>query len=282
MTHADAFDAGWVDAAMARALAKELKVPEGPFLRSLIERAKKLSRPTMSNYRVGAVGLGGSGAIYLGANIELPGSELCHTIHAEQSVVINALSHGETRLAALAISAAPCGSCRQFLKELADADRLAIWLDRDMPFSLGDFLPESFGPQDLGVTGGLLAPQANGLVLQEEPDTAGRAALDAANRSYAPYTRSFAGCAFVLDDGTLCPGSYVENAAFNPSLSPGQTALVRLTMAGRDWRTIRKVVLVETSDGPVDHRRALFQMLASLDLGRVASTILATSKVGEA
>lgn len=282
MTHADAFDAGWIDAAMARALANELKLPEGPFLRSLIDRAKKLSRPTMSNYRVGAVGLGGSGAVYLGANIELPGSELCQTIHAEQSVVINALSHGETRLEALAISAAPCGSCRQFLKELADADRLAIWLARDTPYSLIEFLPESFGPQDLGVTGGLLAPQGNGLVAEVALDVVGLAALDAANRSYAPYTKSFAGCAFVLDDGTLWSGQYVENAAFNPSLSPGQTALAALTMAGRDWRTIREVVLVETPDGPVDHRRALFQLLASLDLGITPSTILVTSKVGEA
>ncbi|MDK1494080.1 cytidine deaminase [Sinorhizobium sp. 7-81] len=282
MVSADAFDAGWVDAATARALAKESKLSEGLFLRSLIERAKKLSRSTMSNYRVGAVVLGGSGAIYLGANIELPGSELCQTIHAEQSVVINALSHGETRLAALAISAAPCGSCRQFLNELADADRLAIWLARDTPYSLVDLLPKSFGPQDLGVTGGLLAPQDNGLVTQGRPDAAGQAALDAANRSYAPYTKSFAGCVFVLDDGTLWPGPYVENAAFNPSLSPGQTALVGLTMAGRDWRTIREVVLVETSDSPVDHRRALDQLLGSLGLGITPATILVTAKVGEA
>ncbi|WP_018240745.1 cytidine deaminase [Ensifer sp. BR816] len=282
MVSADALDAGWIDAAMARALAKESKLTEGQYLRSLIERAKKLSRPTMSNYRVGAVGLGGSGAIYFGANIELPGSELCQTIHAEQSVVINALNHGEARLAALAISAAPCGSCRQFLNELADADRLAIWLARDTPYSLVDFLPEPFGPQDLGVIGGLLAPQDNGLEPQGRPDAAGKAALDAANRSYAPYTKSFAGCVFVLDDGTLWPGSYVENAAFNPSLSPGQTALVGLTMAGRDWRAIREVVLVETSDGPVDHRRAVEQLLGSLGLGITPAVILVTTKVGGA
>lgn len=277
---ADALDAGWADASSARAMAKDSNLREGPFLLSLIERAKKLSRPTMSNYRVGAVGLGGSGAIYLGANIELPGSELCQTIHAEQSIVINALSHGETRLAALAISAAPCGSCRQFLKELVGADTLAIWIARDTPYSLADFLPESFGPQDLGLTGGLLATQDNGLVPQGTPDRAGKAALEAANRSYAPYTKSFAGCVFVLDDGTLWPGSYVENAAFNPSLSPGQTALVGLTMAGRDWRAVREVVLVETLGSPVDHRRAMAQLLGSLGLTITPAIIPITAKVG--
>lgn len=279
----DGLSAGWVEASAAAAMQKTSGLAQGPFLRSLIERAKTLSHPTLSSYRVGAVGLGGSGAIYLGANIEFSASQLCRTIHAEQSVVINAMAHGETRLAALAISAAPCGSCRQFLQELADADGLAIWLARETPYALAEFLPDAFGPHDLGVVGGLLAPQDNRLVPRPSEtglDSAGKAALDAANRSYAPYTKAFAGCALVLGDGSIWTGAYVENAAFNPSLSPSQAALITLIMAGRDWKAIQRVVIAEVAGGPIDHRQDAAQVLASLGVAVAPDSISLATEQG--
>ena len=44
-------------------------------------------------------------------------------IHAEQCLIANALLHGETGIQKLAISAAPCGHCRQFYSELCCAVR---------------------------------------------------------------------------------------------------------------------------------------------------------------
>jgi hypothetical protein len=48
----------------------------------------------------------------------------CGQVHAEQFLVANMMQHGEQRLETLAISAAPCGHCRQFFSELCCAVRL--------------------------------------------------------------------------------------------------------------------------------------------------------------
>ncbi|MEY2927735.1 MAG: cytidine deaminase [Pseudomonadota bacterium] len=271
MADAD-FSGGYADPATAARLQAASGLAQGPFLRSLIDRAKMLAHPVLSGFRVGAVGLGESGAIYLGTNIEFPASQLCQTIHAEQAVVISAVTHGENRLAALAISAAPCGSCRQFLQELADTDNLAIWLARDTPYTLAHFLPDAFGPHDLGVTGGLLAPTGLAFRLRDAPaklDPAVQAALEAANKSYAPYTKAYAGCALVAANGSIHTGSAIENAAFNPSLTANQAAMISLILAGHDWQGITSIVLAQTPDGIINHRQAATQMIASLGLGIV-------------
>jgi cytidine deaminase len=70
--------------------------------------------------------------------------------------------------------------------------------------------------------------------------------LSAAARSYAPYTQNFAGCTIQLSAGRIFTGSYVENAAFNPSLSPLHTAIIRLNMDGLGTsRKITRAILVE-------------------------------------
>jgi cytidine deaminase len=45
--------------------------------------AARAIAPT-SRYRVGAAGLGASGRVYLGANLELPRAPLAQSVHAEQ------------------------------------------------------------------------------------------------------------------------------------------------------------------------------------------------------
>lgn len=70
-----------------------------------------------------AVGLAASGAAYIGVNLEFAGAPLSQSVHAEQFLAANLLLHGERRLRTLAVSAAPCGHCRQFYSELADAVR---------------------------------------------------------------------------------------------------------------------------------------------------------------
>lgn len=68
-----------------------------------------------------AVGLGASGALYVGVNLEFARLPLYNSVHAEQFLLVNALHHGERAIQRLAISAAPCGHCRQFYSELACA-----------------------------------------------------------------------------------------------------------------------------------------------------------------
>ena len=56
-------------------------------------------------------------------------------------------------------------------------------------------------------------------------------ALDAAQQSYAPYTSGFAGCAIETTDGSRYPGRYAENAAYNPSMSPLESAITFMNMS---------------------------------------------------
>jgi cytidine deaminase len=75
------------------------------------------------------------------------------------------------------------------------------------------------------------------------------------NRSYAPYSRCYAGVCITFTNGTTASGSYVENVAFNPSLPPLQGAIIAHLVHGglpdlaADKRahlsTIASVVLVE-------------------------------------
>jgi cytidine deaminase len=247
--------AGW-----ARMLA--VGVPE--LMLRLVGWAACHAGVPISNFRVGAVARGLSGALYAGANLEFPGLPLSCSVHAEQSATTNAWVHGERGLDTLAVSAAPCGYCRQFLYELVTADRLEILLPERPATPLSALLPGAFGPRDLGVAGGLMQPQSHDLVLPL--NAAGEtvaAALAAANASYAPYGKTYAGVALRTADGALYDGRYAESAAFNPSMSPLQAALAHLTLCGRTYADIADAALVESA-GPVGQRDATAGVLAAV------------------
>jgi cytidine deaminase len=209
---------------------------------ALLPQAAALARPPISNFKVGAVARGTSGKIYFGTNVEFAGEALSFTVHAEQSAVVNAWMSGERGIDVVGTSAAPCGYCRQFLNELVTAADLTVVMPGETR-KLAELLPSSFGPRDLGITGGLLQRDDHGLVIEERDATA-TAALAAANMSYAPYSKSYAGVALRTQDGGVVTGAYAENAAFNPSLSPLQAALSQLNLRGGAWSDIAEVVLV--------------------------------------
>ncbi|KAL3681061.1 hypothetical protein R1sor_024017 [Riccia sorocarpa] len=121
------------------------------FLATLVKPTQALARAPISNFNVGAVGLGASGRVFRGVNVEFEGVPLNNSIHAEQFLVANAARNGERRLKFLAVSAAPCGHCRQFLQELRGASDLRVLIadSKAETHSLSHFLPHRFGPQDL-------------------------------------------------------------------------------------------------------------------------------------
>jgi cytidine deaminase len=213
----------------------------------LLPIAKAFSRPMISGYQAGASALGKSGNIYLGVNLEFPGLPLHETVHGEQFLVANARHHGETGILAIAVSAAPCGHCRQFLQEVDGEGKMQIIIPNALPRPLSYFLPEAFGPKDLGLEGNLLSCPNVAFCLKEE-DPLVKYAQTAANASYSPYTSSKSGVAVQMKDGKIYTGSYMENAAFNPSLSPLQSALVVSVTNLRRYEDITKVILVEPSD----------------------------------
>jgi cytidine deaminase len=220
----------------------------------LLPWAESYADVPVSRFMVGAVALGASGAVYAGANLELTGLPLSASVHAEQAAVANAWAHGETRIAALATSAAPCGHCRQFLNELADAAILRILVGgsdfAEPGASLAELLPQAFGPSDLGVSARLLEPADHGLSLDaRSADPLAVEALAAANASYAPYTGGFAGLALRLHDGTTVTGRYAECAAYNPSLPALQAAFSTLALTRRARSEVVEAVLVEADAG---------------------------------
>src|SRR6185369_7517369 len=54
-----------------------------PNMLDRLAEAQSYARPLLTNFRVGAVVRGTSGALYLGANLEFPGVGLNQTVHAE-------------------------------------------------------------------------------------------------------------------------------------------------------------------------------------------------------
>ncbi|MCA9640614.1 MAG: cytidine deaminase [Polyangiaceae bacterium] len=223
----------------------------------------------ISNYRVGVVAevtTAHGTTLYLGANCEFDGGALPFSVHGEQSAIVNAWVNGERGVNSLAISAAPCGYCRQFLNELGCAKQLDLLLANSPKRRLfSDFLPQAFGPSDLGVSAGLLSTPDQPLELEvPSDDPLVRAALAAAQRSYAPYSHDAAGVALMTKDDHVVAAPYAENAAYNPSMSPMCAARTALEMNRPvdASRAIRRAVLVE-SEARASQRRFAESILAT-------------------
>lgn len=297
-----------IEAAEVQRLCKEAGLSEMQYLITLVKPTQLLARAPISRFCVGAVGLGASGRIFKGVNLEFEGLPLSHTVHAEQFLVANAAQHGEVQLRFIAVSAAPCGHCRQFLQEVWGVPEINILIadEHAETQSLLYFLPHRFGPDDLEESTALVfephfhglsfssmnSPELNSKLnfcngdqdvkedalnlcngggdvkedtlnlfnsdgdVQEESihNFSGSedlyqlmvAALKAANSSHAPYSKCPSGIALMSTKGNICTGFYIESAAFNPSLSPLQTAIIAfLCQDGGNYEDIVHAVLVE-------------------------------------
>ena len=226
----------------------------------LLPVAKLYARVPISNFQVGAVakvrlsGRSKKFSLFLGANTEFTGQTLSQTIHAEQAAVINAWLQGAVRIDAIAVSASPCGHCRQFLHELETRRSLMVTVQKPdgdgyTTLQRSDLLPQAFCPQDLAVKAGLISsrgylPKLNLKTFSDDPLVF--KALSAAERTYAPYTHNIAGCTIQVSDQKIYTGPYVETAAFNPSLSPLHTAIIRMNMDSlATIGNISRAILVE-------------------------------------
>lgn len=231
----------------AESMATELGLSDLPdLLPMLLPGARKLARPPISRFHVGAAALGVSGRIYLGVNVEFPGLPLHHSIHAEQFLITNAALHAEQGIRFIAISEFPCGHCRQFLQEIRSASQIQILIGSTGDFRpLSYFLPNPFGPADLLHNKIPLVLEnhfndltevddnreiCNGLGLVDE--RLREAALRAARASHAPYSGSPSGVSLADGGGRVYAGSYTESAAYNPSLGPAQAAMVAYMVDG--------------------------------------------------
>ena len=219
---------------------------------TLLPLAAAYSYVPISNFHVGAIVRALSGRLYFGANMELSGAQLGQTVHAEQSAISHAWMKGEEGITNITINFSPCGHCRQFMNELTTAQNLIVQLPKREEMTLQQYLPESFGPADLGIEAGLMAKVDHGKVC-EENDALVMHALSALNASHSPYTHNYSGVAIKLKGGEVFSGSYAENAAFNPSLPPLQVALCQILLAGHRFDSIESAALVEMGNGAISH-----------------------------
>ena len=234
-------------------------------LLDLLTIAEQVARPGISGFCVGAAAVGASGAIYFGANLEFPGAGLLYTVHAEQAAVLNARIHGESHINQLAVSAPPCGRCRQFLNELERGADIDIVTKVAEPSRLVEWLPNPFGPADLNIEAGFFTPHDNPIAAPTEPlDDLAEQAFEAARRCYAPYTAAYAAIALQFPDGSAVTGPYIENAAFHPSLLPLQSALVDMALHGLKAADIRTAVLIQAASELVDHEASTRELLATV------------------
>ncbi|MGO2508201.1 MAG: cytidine deaminase [Vibrio hibernica] len=219
---------------------------------ALLPLAASHSYCSISNFHVGAIAEGLSGAIYFGANLEFAGTQLGQTVHAEQSAISHAWMKGEAGIKNITINHTPCGHCRQFMNELTTANELSIQLPQRKAMSLNELLPESFGPADLNESGRLM-DQSQQAITSPEDSPLMSAAVFALNMSHAPYSKNYSGVSIQVQDGSIFNGSYAENVAFNPSLPPLQVALNLLLLAGHSLDTITSACLAELSTGVISH-----------------------------
>ncbi|CAA7027527.1 unnamed protein product [Microthlaspi erraticum] len=233
-----------------------------------------------------AVGIGSTGAVYLGVNLEFEGLPHQYSIHANQFLVTNLALNFEEKLEYLAITSlgghyfdAPCGHCRQFLQELPHADDIEVLIKDAANVkleTLGNLFPRSFVPARnlergthllLGHGPNLLSLSDGDLNCRRDSERTLRIkALAAANKSFAPYGQSPSGVALMDSGGHLYAGWFMESVALSPSVGPLQAALVDFVTrsGGRGFSNIVNAVLVEKRGakvGQADTARILLQKI---------------------
>lgn len=116
-------------------------------------QARERAYAPYSGYRVGAALLGRSGRVYTGCNVENAAYPL--STCAERAAVVKAVSEGEHEFVAIAVATAnggaPCGACRQVLREFGKG---IVVLIADSggdcrETTVEELLPDSFSAADL-------------------------------------------------------------------------------------------------------------------------------------
>ncbi|GIV97816.1 MAG: cytidine deaminase [Herpetosiphonaceae bacterium] len=96
-----------------------------------------------------------------------------------------------------------------------------------------------------------------------------RAALEARQRAYAPYSGFPVGAALLTGSGRMYPGCNIENASYPLCLCAERTALASAIAAGE--RDLRAMVVVAATAEPVSPCGACRQMLVEFAAGYAAA-----------
>lgn len=232
--------------------APAVTVEEAKKLLEAAQFSKSLAETPVSGFHVGAAAKDDQGHVYLGFNVEFPGTNLSETIHAEHSCVATTRSFSPQnmpKLVALAVTAKPCGHCRQMLIERfpditvimnplqgAKSDDPQILRLRE------DLIPnpvmfELFeNPRAESLSQGKAAISDVETTSPISPEIIAQAleAMDTADGSFSGFP-----CAvlFLSGDGVvMASGACMESIAFNPTQSAFQTAYMALAASALPLR----------------------------------------------
>ncbi len=125
-------------------------------------QARTYAYAPYSHFAVGAALLACDGTVYTGCNIE--NAAYTPSNCAERTAFFKAVSEGQYQFEKIAVVGgaqgfliadwiAPCGVCRQVMREFCDEDSFRIILARSeddvISYSLKELLPQSFGSEHL-------------------------------------------------------------------------------------------------------------------------------------
>ena len=129
-------------------------------LYELAKKAKEYSYSPYSDCKVGAALLCKNGKVFTGTNIE--NAAFGPTVCAERVAIFKAVSEGEKEFSKIAVVGgkggvingifAPCGVCRQVLREFCDDDFEILLGETEDSFkkvTLKDLFPLSFSPENV-------------------------------------------------------------------------------------------------------------------------------------
>jgi cytidine deaminase len=77
-----------------------------------------------------------------------------------------------------------------------------------------------------------------------------QAAMEAASRAYAPYSKFYVGAALLFDDGSVFTGCNVENASYGLTSCAERNALFRAISERGAGPRIRAIVVVNRNGAP--------------------------------
>lgn len=145
--------------------------------------AREHSYSPYSHFAVGAALLCSDGTVYRGCNME--NAAYSPGICAERTAIYKAVFDGQRDFAAIAIVGgpagrpiselcAPCGVCRQVMREFCDPASFRIILAQSPNtcevYTLEELLPLSFGPNNLGKTSDSAGRWNPGGTVSHEPN----------------------------------------------------------------------------------------------------------------
>ncbi len=232
----------------------------------------------ISDFAVGAAVVDAHQRVFFGANFEFPGLPLAASVHAEQSAIAVAVAGDAGPIKTLAVTAVPCGHCRQFLCELQGAADLRVLVGtQDAATTLATLYPDPFTPAHLDKAARLLAVLEPKPPVALEPGDSASATLGGRARAMLPRAHaSYSDCptAVALRDieGRMVSAPSMESVAHNPSMTGMQSACAVFAASGGRLANLTDAVMTAAPHAPMDHEaasRMLLRAVSDVTLRRV-------------